>query len=466
MASKDPMELIVDSALTLYGMDAALKDRVTTLLTMSNPKYADAEKQGRSTAGIARDLFFYREDDDGCLTMPRGFFYELKSLVRDAGLSVDITDRRTTLPAREISFYGKLREHQLAAVKDLLEKDFGVSHIPTGGGKTVVALWLIAHRKQPALVVVHTRELLNQWLDRVETFLHIPRARIGIIGSGKFRIGSEVTIATIQSLVRRTDDLVSRTGFLILDECHRVPAMQYIEAIRQFDCRYMLGLTATPWRRDRLSKAIFWHIGEITGQIDKQDLLNDKTLCEAEVVWVKTGFNTDIDASSNYAQALSALTRDPGRNRLICDTVLDRTGSGLDLVLSDRREHCQVLGELLETTGRVRSAVLTGDKSPKERAGIMSALVQGEITVLIATGQLIGEGFDLPGLTTLYLTTPVKFPGRVIQYVGRILRPSKEKTKATIVDFVDVNNPVFKASATSRFYTYRQQGIVEQHSIG
>ncbi len=465
MVSKAPMALIVDSALTLFDVDAAFRDRLTAILTMSNPRYADAEKQGRSTAGIPSRLFFYRENDDGSISMPRGFLYELEALVGDAGLNVEIQDKRRTLVAREISFYGKLRSHQLAAVKDLLETDFGVSHIPTGGGKTVVALWLIAHRKQPALVVVHTRELLNQWLDRVETFLGIPRARIGVIGSGKFRIGNEVTIATIQSLVRRTDDLVPCTGFLVLDECHRVPAMQYIEAIQQFDCRYMLGLTATPWRRDRLSKAIFWHIGEITGEIDKKDLLNDKTLCEAEVVWVKTGFNTDIDASSNYAQALSALTKDHARNRLICDTVLDRTGHGLDLVLSDRRAHCEVLGRLLEATGRVRSAVLTGDKSAKERAGIMSALLQGEITVLIATGQLVGEGFDLPGLTTLYLTTPVKFPGRVIQYVGRILRPSKEKVKATIVDFVDVNNPVFKASATSRFYTYRQQGIVEQHSI-
>ncbi|ACN15150.1 ATP-dependet DEAD/DEAH box helicase [Desulforapulum autotrophicum HRM2] len=465
MASKDPMELIVNSALTLCGMDTGFRDRVTALLTMPNPKYADADKQGRNTAHIARDLFFYRENDDGSVAMPRGFLYELEALVRDAGLSLDIKDKRRTLPSREISFYGKLRFHQLSAVKDLLERDFGVSHIPTGGGKTVVALWLIAHRKQPALIVVHTRELLNQWLDRIETFLHIPRARIGIIGNGKFMIGNEVTIATIQSLVRRTDDLVPRTGFLILDECHRVPAMQYIETIKQFDCRYMLGLTATPWRRDRLSKAIFWHIGEITGQIDKKDLLEDKSLCEAEVVWVKTGFNTDIDASSNYSQALSALTRDPHRNRLICDTVLSRTGNGIDLVLSDRREHCEMLGQLLETTGQIRSAVLTGDKTSKQRTQIMRALYQGKITVLIATGQLIGEGFDLPGLTTLYLTTPVKFPGRVIQYVGRILRPSKEKTKATIVDFVDVNNPVFKASATSRFYTYRQQGIVEQHSI-
>jgi superfamily II DNA or RNA helicase len=446
-------------------MEQEFYEQILAILTIPNPKYADAMKQGRSVAKIPRELLFYRENDDCSITIPRGFFYELKALVDHAGLKVEIDDRRRLLPACKITFYGKLRPHQLQAVKGLVEKDFGVSHIPTGGGKTIVALWLIAHRKQPALVVVHTRELLNQWIDRVETFLGIPRKKIGVVGNGKFRIGAEVTIATIQSLVSRTEDLKPLTGFLILDECHRVPAMQYIEAVKQFDCKYMLGLTATPTRRDGLSKAIFWHIGEITGQIAKQDLLDDETLCEAEVVWVKTSFDTDIDASSNYSQALAALTRDPLRNKLICDTLLSRRNGGIDLVLSDRRQHCQVLSEMLERTGGINTAVLTGDKSEKQRGEIMDALHQGRITTLIATGQLIGEGFDLPGLTTLYLTTPVKFSGRIIQYVGRILRPTEEKTKAVIVDFVDVKNPVFKASATSRFYTYKQQGIVEQHSI-
>ena len=153
------MRLIVDSSLSLNAMDKEFQDQIQAILTIPNPKYADAQKQGRATARIPRELFFYREDEDGGIRVPRGFFYELKALVDHAGLKVDIDDRRRLLPACNISFYGKLRPHQLQAVKGLVEKDFGVSPIPTGGGKTVVALWLIAHRKQPALVVVHTREL-------------------------------------------------------------------------------------------------------------------------------------------------------------------------------------------------------------------------------------------------------------------------------------------------------------------
>ncbi len=459
------MEIIVHNTLTLSGMDEELAHEIKSRLTMKNPKYAEAEKRGRRTANIPTELTFYEENDDDGMELPRGFIHQLKQLAKKAGVNCNINDRRRMLSPREISFYGKLRSLQLTAVKSLLKKDFGVLHIPTGGGKTVIALWLIAHRKQPALVVVHTRELLNQWIDRTEEFLHIPRKEIGIIGDGKFRIGREVTVATIQSLVKRTDKVVPQVGYLILDECHRAPAMQYIEAIKQFDCNYMTGLTATPSRRDKLSKAIFWHIGDITGKIDKQALIETNHLCQAEVIWVKTEFDTDIDTSNNYSQALSALTKDHKRNRLICDTVATHTGTGIDLVLSDRREHCLVLGRLLEQTGLAKPAVLTGDKTAKQRAKIMENLNKGYFTVLIATGQLIGEGFDLPRLSTLYLTTPVKFPGRVIQYVGRILRPSKEKVKATIIDFVDVNNPVFKASATSRFHTYRQQGITEQRAL-
>jgi len=462
---REIMEIRVDNTLTMSGFDRELVDEIKERLTMPNPQYAEAEQHGRRTANISSMLTFYREKDDGSLELPRGFFYQLMELVAAKGEVCEINDQRRVLSSREISFYGKLRSLQLSAVKKLLEKDFGVLHIPTGGGKTIVALWLIAHRKQPALVVVHTRELLNQWIDRIEEFLHIPRKDIGIIGDGKLKIGKEITVATIQSLVRRTEKVVPLVGFLILDECHRVPAMQYIEVVKQFDCKYMMGLTATPSRRDKLSKAIFWHIGDITGTIHKQDLLDAQSLCQAEVLWVKTTFDTDIDASSNYSQALSALTKDHKRNQLICDTVASRTGNGIDLILSDRREHCAVLMALLEQTGLVKPALLTGDKSPRERTQIMEDLGKGMFNVLIATGQLIGEGFDLPRLSTLYLTTPVKFSGRVIQYVGRILRPSKNKDKAIIVDFVDVNNPVFKASATSRFYTYRQQGIVEQRAL-
>jgi len=309
------------------------------------------------------------------------------------------------------------------------------------------------------LIIVHTKELLNQWISRIESFLSIPRAEVGIIGGGQFAIGTRITVATVQSLCKRLGEVVPHIGHLICDECHRAPSRIFTEAVSAFDARYRLGLTATPWRRDGLSKVIFWTVGDVTGRIDKQALVDQGNLCQAEVKWVKTEFNPSEDASEEYSKALSELTEDNTRNRLICKTVSENNGHGISLILSDRKAHCDTLQNILFNGHRVQAEVLTGSTSPKDRERIITALQGDECKYLIATGQLIGEGFDLPGISTVFLTTPVKFSGRLIQYIGRALRPAPGKDKAVIFDFVDVNNPVFTASAKARHYTYGSQGI-------
>jgi len=227
----------------------------------------------------------------------------------------------------------------------------------------------------------------------------------------------------------------------------------------------MTGLTATPWRRDKLSKVIFWNIGDVTGTIRKEDLLKNGNLCQASVQWIKTGFNTDIDTSANYSKALSALTEDHERNRLVCDDVANHKGKGVSLILSDRREHCKELSRILSLNNSIDAEVLTGATGNRERREIVNDLTSGRCRYLVATGQLIGEGFDLPEITILFMTCPVKFPGRVIQYIGRILRPLPGKEKALIIDFVDRENPVFEASARSRAFTYRKEGILTQKKL-
>ena len=351
---------------------------------------------------------------------------------------------------------------QQTAVKQCLRRDFGLLESPTGAGKTIMALYLIVERKQPSLIVVHTKELLNQWLDKIEQFLDIPKSEIGIIGGGKFKIGEKVTVAMIQTLHKRASEVIPHIGYLILDECHRAPAMQYVNAIKAFDCKYMTGLTATPWRRDGLSKVIFWHIGDITARIDKKDLLDNGNLCQAEVKWIETKFNTLTDASGSYSKVLSELTEDYHRNRQIGDTVAKNKSTGISLILSDRRDHCHTLQSTLSIENQIKAEVLTGATSKKERERIIQDLQEGKCKYLVATGQLVGEGFDLPEISTMFLTTPIRFSGRVIQYIGRALRPASMKTKATIFDFVDVLNPVFKASARSRVYVYQKEGIINK----
>ena len=453
------MQFELKDKLYLSGMQPDTRTVIKDMLTMKNPKYQEAEKMNRATRDIESKLKFYEEMQD-TLVCPRGAATQIYNLCQSYGEDIEVVDSRKVLNPVRITFNGELRPLQRTAVKQDLQRDFGLLECPTGAGKTVMALYLIAERKQPALIVVHTKELLNQWLDRIEQFLDVPKKEIGIIGSGKFKIGNIITVAMIQTLVKKADQVAPHIGYLILDECHRAPAMQYAKAIKKFDCKYMTGLTATPWRRDGLSKVIFWHIGDVSARIDKKDLLDNGNLCQAEVRWIKTKFNTLIDASGNYSKALSELTEDYHRNRLVADTVATNNGTGISLILSDRRGHCNELARILSVENGIHAEVLTGITSKKERERIIQDLQQGKCKYLVATGQLIGEGFDLPEISTMFLTTPIKFSGRVIQYIGRALRPAPGKEKAIIFDFVDILNPVFKASAKSRVYTYQKEGII------
>jgi superfamily II DNA or RNA helicase len=372
--------------------------------------------------------------------------------------TIELVDNRLELDPVDFDFYGTLRPLQADAVADVLKRDQGTLAAPTGSGKTCMGLFIIAQRKQPALIIVHTKELVNQWVSAIEKFLHIPADEVGIIGGGKFRIGTRVTVALIQSLYRRLDDVVPHIGQIIVDEAHRTPSRVFTEAVEAFPAKYRLGLTATPLRRDGLSKAIFWHLGDVTGQIDKLDLLKSGSLCEAEAVFIPTGFTSASDPSEAYSKALSELTQDPARNLLIAETVTRYNGTGINLILSDRREHCMALAGILMQEHGILAAVLTGQTPTKKREQIVQGLKSGKCHYLVATAQLIGEGFDLPEITTLAMATPVKFSGRLIQYAGRALRPAPGKDKAVILDFVD-SHPVFRASARARQAEYDRQKI-------
>jgi len=433
-------------------------------LTLDNPKYIDAIKQGYRPFTLPATLSFYTDlsDDGQTLEVPGGFICELKKIQKKNGSDPVIIDKRPFIDPVAFQFHGKLRPSQARACEGLIHAEFGVLHAPTGSGKTAMALWLVARRSQPALVVVHTRELLDQWVKSASIFLGIPRKEVGVIGSGKFEIGEKITIAMVQTLARRGSEINFSPGCLIMDECHRVPAMQFVKSVTRFDSRFRTGLTATPFRRDRLSEVIFWYMGEIKGKIEKKELIRTDNLCEAEVVWVKTRFYTDTDASADYARALLELTRDRDRNRLVCESAVAQSHKGICLVLSDRKKHCREIAGILDRCHGITAFVLTGSTPEKERKHIINELRRQNSGYLVATGQLVGEGFDLPGITNLVMTCPVRFSGRVIQYMGRILRPATGKKSAVIIDFVDEKMPVFAASARARFLTYKQEGVFRQ----
>ncbi len=449
------MKIEIGKQIKLTQIEPDIRETLIKQLTMFNPKWLENERMGRWNRGTPKILRLYSKWKD-TLWIPRGYMRRLLMLCRENHVEVQIGDQRRELSKADFEFSGVLKDFQAMAVKKMLSKEFGTLSAPTGCGKTVMALYMIAARKQPTLIVVHTKELAFQWIEAVEKFLGIEESAVGLIGSGRHKVGEKVTIALVQSLYRCADEVSEGVGHLVVDECHRAPSRTFTEAVTEFDSKYMLGLSATPWRRDKLSKLIFWHLGDVHWEIDKSQLVEEGHILQAEVILRETSFDPFHDPVQHYSKMLLELTSDDDRNRLIASDVATESArdQGVCLVLSDRKKHCETLQAMLKYKHNVHADLLTGDLSNEDRRSVLQRLNKGDVKVLIATGQLVGEGFDCKALSTLFLATPIRFSGRLIQYLGRVLRPDQGKKKARVFDYVDARVDILKAAAKQRQRVY------------
>lgn len=442
---KTPATLTVSHNCLLEGAGKEALRSIINELTIDNPKYLDAVKYGRWVGKrLKPKLTFYSKREKG-LTFPRGFANEAVRLVRQFDeVSPEVVDKRHSCLEVEFDFSASLRPYQQEAVDAVVGRQFGVLESGTGSGKTVMALAIIAKRRQPTLIIVHNKELLYQWQERVKQFLGIEP---GLIGDGHFEI-APVTVAIVNTARNRLAELVDCFGQVCVDECHRVPASLFTDVITAFDCLYMLGLSATAFRRDGMSQLINIFLGDLVHRVDKEELAAVGAVLRPELIQQSTSFTFRF--RDNYQDLMKALTTDEPRNSHIVDDVVaqSKKSEGGILVVSDRVAHCDLLAEMLAERG-VHAKVLTGRTSSEERSATVEEVHNGELQILISTLQLIGEGFDCPGLATLFLTTPIKFTGRLLQVVGRILRPAPGK-KAMVFDYDDVNVGVLARSAEIR----------------
>jgi superfamily II DNA or RNA helicase len=453
-----PLILTISRNLRLQAVPPQLRQALVEKLEFPNPKWLENERMGRWNRGTPRVLKFYAKAGSEGLWIPRGYLRQLMLMCRRMGIEHRIDDRRRSLPPVDFTFRGELRPFQKTAVEQMLARDFGTLSSPTGSGKTVMALSMVARRRQPALIIVHTKELAAQWIERIDTYLGIPPAECGLIAGGRMKIGPRVTVALVQSLYKRAEEAAEHIGFVVADECHRCPSRTFTEAVASFDAKFMLGLSATPWRRDSLSRLIFWHLGDVHHEVNKADLVAAGEVLPAEVVVRETRFKPYHDPVREYSKMLSELTADTERNLLIAQDVAGeaRESRGIALVLSDRRAHCENLQALLRYRFKTESELMIGDMPLHERQAVVERLNAGLTRVVIATGQLIGEGFDCRNLTTLFLATPIRFSGRVLQYLGRVLRPAPAKQKARVFDYVDVQVETLVKAARARQRVYRR----------
>ena len=448
------MNIQLSHSITIIEPPESLTREIRGIFTIENPVWLGNDRMGHWNGRTNRWLHYYEICGD-TVTIPRGSLGLIRWLCKALHIPCEVADDRRALPPVDFTLNGILKGYQEQAVRNTLSHDFTVLQAPTGSGKTVMALSVIAERKQPALIIVHSKELLNQWIDRIVAFLDIPRDEIGVIGGGKKRLGDKITVGIINSIYSIARNIRQHFGHIIVDECHRTPSRTFTSAVSAFDSKYMLGLSATPYRRDGLTKLIGWYMGRKV-EVKQANLTEQDIVFNVEVITRETHFTSWCDPSEEYSQMLSELTGDEDRNRLIVNDVAKEAsnGGGVCLVLSDRKSHCEAISSMLSDTG-VAADVLTGDTRDNEREAIVGRLNSGNVKVLVATGQLIGEGFDCRGLSTLFLATPIKFSGRLIQYLGRILRPAPGKDTARVYDFVDVNIGVLRASANQRQRVYQ-----------
>lgn len=450
------LEILIKNNLRLHLLPPGLFVILKQNLTIQNPKWLENQRLGRWNGTTPESLKFFEETTAGEMVIPRGYARQLIEICRRHSIAFSLNDQRRSLDPIDIPFTGKLREFQEFACSEVMKKDFGTLNAPTGAGKTVMGIFIAAQRKQPCLILVHTKDLALQWIERIESFTGIKTEEIGFIGGGEKKIGREFTVGTVQSVYKCAAEIAPFFGHIIVDECHRAPSRTFTEAVSAFDSKYMLGLSATLYRRDRLTKLIYWFIGPCLHQVNKAGLIMRGDILKADIVIRRTEFKAHFDPVTHYTKVMTELVSDDERNRLIAADVAKEssTREGICIVLSDRKKHCETLCAMLKFGHNIEAVMLTGDMSSAQRKESMDKISSGESRIIVATGQLVGEGFDLKELSTLFLATPVRFSGRLLQYLGRVLRPAPGKENARVFDYVDVNVDVLVSGAMARQRIY------------
>ncbi|GKT07780.1 DEAD/DEAH box helicase [Desulforhabdus sp. TSK] len=369
----------------ISGFQEDVLEKVKSRFTFENPAYEQAVKHGR-WAGNISELLSFCNIEGRALSIPRGATRAVVEILKRHGVPFQIDDQRRELPLVDFSFAGQLRPYQESAVRAMLQREFGVLCAPTGSGKTTMALSIIAERKQPALIIVHTRELAEQWIDRIERFLGIPREEVGMIGGGRRTVGRRISVGMVQSLVKCADLFAPLVGHLVVDECHHSPSRTFTEVVSAFDARYMLGLSATPYRRDGLGRLIWWHLGDNVHEVDQASLFGGGHILKPEVITRGTGYRGgEHDPAEEWSRFVGELPEDNDRNRLICGDIAEEYRAGATcLVLSDGVEHCRRVQRMLACR-KIDAVLLNGQLSRKARSEVMKGILEGRERAILAT---------------------------------------------------------------------------------
>ncbi len=459
-------ELSSQLYINIEGVSSKLVAAFKRLATFANPEFFQKQKMRFSTWNIPKYIFC-GEQEDNYLVLPSGLLEKVEEICKDAGARLNLRDNRPNHHKFKISFKGKLKKEQKKALEEIIQYENGVFVAPPGSGKTVVGCAVISKRKSSTLVLVHRAPLLDQWKQRLSEFVNFDIKKIGIINGQKKKPQGKIDIAMMQTISKMDEDdlqkLLNKYEQIVVDECHHIAAFTFESILKKSPARYILGLTATPYRKDGHQAIIYMQSGPIRYEMSGEEIkFNSK-----RVIVRNSDFKLPDEAGLQppIHQVWNHLINDEGRLELVSDDIIDALDEArVPLVLSERKEHLRLLKKnlLSKNISENRVFILDGDLSKKQRNLILDeinvAIDRKQPVCILTTGSLIGEGFDLPALDTLFLTMPIAFRGRVIQYAGRIHRPVKGKSEVRIYDYVDPWSSLTLSMFKKRAKAYRSMG--------
>ena len=443
-----------------------LANRLTRLAAFQNPEFYKAQAM-RFPVWDKPRVIGCAENYPNHIALPRGCLDAAKELLCDNGIHCDLQDERFAGQTLEVAFVGTLRIDQEAAVAAMLHRDTGVLCASTALGKTVTAVALIARRGVNTLVLVHRTELLKQWQARLQTFLGVDKGVVGTIGGGKPKPTGKIDIAVMQSLSRQGEisDLVENYGHIVVDECHHISAFSFEAILKRSKAKYVLGLTATPVRRDGQQPIIFMQCGPLRHMAAQPDSAPHDLAVVPKMLTARI----NLSAEAGIQEVFRQVANDASRTQAIAAEIEGNFSQGRKvLVLTERTNHLEAINAAL--LGRIGNLfTLHGRMSKKQRdllIGELEALPPDAPCVLLSTGKLVGEGFDHPPLDTLVLAMPVSWKGTLQQYAGRLHREHASKTDVRIMDFVDAGHPALLRMWDKRQRGYRAMGYWMKEFLG
>ena len=383
------------------------------------------------------------DEDEIYLKIPRGLISKLNSFLQEYNVDFEIIDKTffQKIETKKVKF--KLRPEQNKAIEQIQKNNFCICVAPPGFGKTLLGAKMFEIRSCNTLIIVNKNMLLNQWIERFVDYFEYSKKDIGYLGKGKNKLNGKIDVATMQSL-KNNPDIINQYSFVIVDECHHIPAITFELIVKQFFGKYILGLSATPNRKDGLEPILFQQLGNIAYEHKKKRTFNN----HLEII--RTDF---VSESDNYASLINELCADENRNNLLLSQILLHKDRKI-LLLTDRIEHINILEEKL-INKNIDFVSIHGSLNKKDQDERMK-LVETK-NLIIATTSYFGEGIDFPHLNTIIFATPISYYGRLVQYLGRIGRENQE---CLAIDFLDYKHAMLNSAYKKRVEGYKQMHYI------